>query len=404
MFGNLWHTLRRYYDLLVSGLNRAEIERLVKVDARDMYAYYVRSMRRPAAEEQRWKRLLLFCENLFLTFLLKLTPARRLLYAVALLLFTLAWLHRQWTYAIYTFVILNFLLALELADKLIEKDELAVAREIQLSLLPDASTPVPGFGVATFSDAARSVGGDYYDFVPQPDGSTLAVIGDVSGKGIAAALYMVKVQTLLQLLARECIDPCELLVRLNSHLYPELRRDHFLTMALLKLFPDGRIQFCRAGHAPALLCDGRKARCFWLEPKGAAIGLVPPNGSVEDAAHARRVRGGQRHLPQFEQMLEVEERLLKPDDLLLLFTDGVVETFNGHRQEFGEDRLKKLLLRHRHDTPAQVKSAILEELASFRAGGELWDDITFVVLKRLPQRVTQTHITKEVLEAHGKHR
>lgn len=354
--------LAEFYRLFASGITRTEIERFLKIDTRGMYAFYARAMQRPAVEEKKWKRVLIFCRNLFMAFLLKLSPARRLLYAVAIMLFALALINKNWWDAVYAVLILNFLLALELADKLITKDELEIAREIQLSLLPNHTAPITGFEVATFSDAAKSVGGDYYDFVPLADGSVLVVIGDVSGKGISAALYMVKVQTMLQMFAKESAEPCELLDRLNGQLYRILRRNYFLTIALARLHPTGEMALCRAGHTPALLFDSEKKHCEWLEPKGLAIGLENGQG--------------------FSNKLEVFNRALKPGDLLLLFTDGVIETADTGLAEFGENRLAQILARNSQAQPESIKAILLQELTIFRNGAELRDDTTFVVLKR----------------------
>jgi sigma-B regulation protein RsbU (phosphoserine phosphatase) len=359
-------SLRNFYRLFTSGLTRAEVERLVKVDTRGMYAFYVRSMQRPATGAKPLKRFLTFIRNLFVTFLLKLTPARRLLYGIAFALFVIAIINLDWWYAFYTFLILNFLLALELADKLIAKDELAIAREIQLSLLPQNLLAIPGFEIAAFSDAARSVGGDYYDFIPLSDGSTLIVIGDVSGKGISAALYMVKIQTMLQLFAKETTDLCGLLNSLNDHLYRHLKKNYFLTLALARLYADGTIELCRAGHTPALLYDNQNTRCLWLQPQGLAIGLG--NGQA------------------FKEKLELVQRQLLAGDFLFLFTDGVNETVNGKLVEFGENRLAQLLSKHAQATPESLKSVLLRELTIFREGAELRDDTTFVAIKRNAQR------------------
>ncbi len=355
-------TLKKIYQLFTSDLSRADVERLVKVEARGMYAFYSRQMQKPAREKKRWKRALIFARDLFVTFLLKLTPARRLLYAVGLFLFTLALIDRNWWDSVYAFIILNFLLALELADKLIAKDELEVAREIQLSLLPNASAPMHGFAMAAYSDAAKSVGGDYYDCIALADGSAMIAVGDVSGKGISAALYMVKVQTMLQLFARESGEPCVLLNRLNEQLYRHLRRNYFLTLALLRLHPDGFIEFCRAGHTPTLVYDGEKKHCEWLEPKGLAIGLES-NGRFRDS-------------------LEVSRRQLKSGDILLLFTDGVIETADARLHEFGESRLAQILSRHAEASAEVIKSVLLFELNAFRNGADLRDDTTFVIIKR----------------------
>ncbi|MDZ7290723.1 MAG: PP2C family protein-serine/threonine phosphatase [candidate division KSB1 bacterium] len=362
MFDKTLQSLQDFYRLFTSDLTRAEIERLVKVDARGMYAYYMRSMEQPAAKVTRWKRLLIFARNLFVAFLLKLPPARRLLYAIAFMLFALALINRNWWNVVYAFLILNFLLALELTDKLMTRDELTVAREIQLSLLPTQATSLPGFEFATFSDAAKSVGGDYYDFIPLSDGSMLVVIGDVSGKGISAALYMVQVQTMLRLFVKDSAAPRDLLNHLNSQLHRVLRRNYFLTVALARLYPNGEMELCRAGHTPALIYDNAEKFCLWLEPKGIAIGLE--NGQ------------------NFSSKLESAKRLMKSGDLLLLFTDGVVETANGQLMEFGENRLAQILARNYQASPESIKAMLVHELASFRSGAELRDDTTFVVIKR----------------------
>jgi sigma-B regulation protein RsbU (phosphoserine phosphatase) len=355
-------SLKKFYRLFASDLSRAEIERLVKVDTAGMYAFYLRHTQKPDLAKKPWKRALIFCRDLFVTFLLKLTPARRLLYALAVLFFALALFDKNWWDAVYAFVILNFLLALELADKLIAKDELEVAREIQLSLLPNQSAPISGFEMVAFSDAAKSVGGDYYDFITLADGSALIAIGDVSGKGISAALYMVKVQTMLQMFAKESGEPGVLLDRLNNQLYRSLRRNYFLTLALLRLYPNGEIELCRAGHTPMLFYDSEKKHCLWLEPKGIAIGLE--NGAG------------------FRSKLEVSKRFLQPGDLVLLFTDGVIETADGRLMEFGENRLAQILSRNWQTSPESIKAILLQELNVFRNGAELRDDTTFVIIKR----------------------
>jgi sigma-B regulation protein RsbU (phosphoserine phosphatase) len=188
------------------------------------------------------------------------------------------------------------------------------------------------------------------------------VIGDVSGKGISAALYMVKVQTMLQLFAKESADPCGLLVHLNDHLYRQLKRNYFLTLALARLHPNGAMELCRAGHTPALLYDNEKKHCTWIEPKGLAIGLG--NGQL------------------FKEKLELVKKNLQTGDFLLLFTDGVSETVNGKLVEFGENRLAQILSKNAQATPDSLKSILLHELTIFRGGAELRDDTTFVVIKR----------------------
>ncbi|MBI2620385.1 MAG: serine/threonine-protein phosphatase [Ignavibacteriales bacterium] len=368
-------SLRDFYDVFRTGLTSAEIEKLLSDDARGMYSFYVRNMppRNPA--QSRFIRFLKFSWHLFLAFLLKLTPARRLFYAIALLLVGLAFWDSDLMKAFYGFLILNFLLALELADKLVTRDELEFARQIQLSLLPDSLIPVEGFAIASHSDVAESVGGDYYDLIPMNDGSTMVVVGDVSGKGISAALYMVKVQTALQLLAKEVTDPRELMIRLNEYLYKKLRRNFFLTITILKVYHDGKILCCRAGHMPALLLDARLRTCSWIQPRGTAIGLAPP-------AVADKSKGNGETHTMFEQSLEIEQLSMEKGDTLILYTDGVIESVNRHREEFGEGRLMQVVLDSAGEDVDEVKERLIKSIASFRNGEELRDDTTFVILKR----------------------
>lgn len=386
MFNKTVDSMRGFYRLMTSDLSMAEIERLIKVDTREMYEYYLRSTERPVGSGARWKRFVLFVKNMFITFLLKLTPARRFLYFIAICLFALFLFQRDWQVALYAFVIVNFLLALELADKLVARDELSVAREIQLSLLPQITRPIAGFEIATFSDAAKSVGGDYFDFINLPDGSTVAVIADISGKGMSAALYMVKVQTMLQTYAREARSIQDLLIRLNDQLYCQFKRNYFLTMTLLVIHADGLIQICRAGHTPALYYDSDENRCLWIAPKGMAIGMVPSSRWVAPNPITTTPRliisSQQRQRMFFNDLLEIDSRRVDQGDILLLYTDGVSETFNERYQEFGDERLVDILNRYRNASPGALKEIILQEFAFFRGSGELRDDITFMVMRR----------------------
>ncbi len=361
--------LHRFYELFARGLTTAEIERLIKVDTPGMYEFYARHMPRAPVSQKPLRRMLQFSRNLFVTFLMKLTPARRLLYAVALVCVILAFWQSDMSWLFNAFLILNFLLALELADKLVAKDELAIAREIQLSLLPHQDLHWAGFSAVGFSDAALTVGGDYYDFIITPQGGCLVVIGDVSGKGISAALYAAKVQTLLQVCARESQDPRELMVRLNEHLLRELKRRYFLTLAIVRLQPNGDMQFCRAGHTPALRFESQRQDCIWLKPNGLAIGLA-----------TERNAGQQNSI--FRDNLQVIHTALAAGDALLLYTDGVSETCNPDRQEFGEERLHRLLLHHHHAPAETIREVLLQELAQFRRGADMRDDTTFVIIKR----------------------
>jgi serine phosphatase RsbU (regulator of sigma subunit) len=263
---------------------------------------------------------------------------------------------------------------MELADKLITKDELSIARDIQLSLQPASTATFPGYKLAAHSEAAKQVGGDYYDILTLPDGNTLIIIGDVSGKGISSALYVVKMQTALQLFASETSDPRELLLRLNSHVYGQLRRNYFLSLFLVKLHSDGTVDLCRAGHPPALLYRSTQQVISWLQPNGIAVGMAPSsNGSSES---------GQKMNTDFGSSLETQSVQLQQDDILFLFTDGVSESVNANGKEFGQERISGLFKSFSNEPVEELRARIIDELAQHRAGKDLRDDTTFVLLKR----------------------
>ena len=378
-------SLRDFYKLFTSGLTSAEIEKLVNSDARGMYTFYVKNMTPRNPNDSKVVRFFKFVWYLFLAFLMKMTPARRLFYAIALFLVVLGFWDGDLMKLFYAFLVINFLMAMELADKLVTRDDLEFARQIQLSLLPDRVAPIEGFEVATHSEVAQSVGGDYFDFLPVKDGSTIVVIGDVSGKGISAALYMVKVQTALQMLAQETDNPRQLLLRLNEYLYRQLKRNFFLTVSLMRVFPDGEIRFCRAGHMPALRLDASRQLCAWIHPKGTAIGLAPPDQKTN------RRGNGETHTV-FEKSLEIEEMVLDEGDTIVLYTDGVIESVNRTNEEYGETRLMQILLDSNGATAEEMKDRLLKSLGHFRNGEELRDDTTFVVLRRMgrPSSIKRT--------------
>jgi phosphoserine phosphatase RsbU/P len=338
-----------------------------------MYEFYRRSMESVEGERKGFKRSIKFAWHLFVAFLLKLTPPRRLMYAVAFVFIIVAMSEGKAASAVYSFVIITFLLAMELADKLITKDELSIARDIQLSLQPASDVIVPGYSLTAHSEAAKQVGGDYYDILNLPDSSTLAIIGDVSGKGISSALYVVKMQTALQLFATETNDPRELLIRLNSHVYGQLKRNYFLSLFLVKLRSDGMVDLCRAGHPPALLCRASDNSTTWLKPNGIAVGMAPSSNDCADSEQKNTC---------FGNSLESQALQMERGDVLFLFTDGVIESVDLYGKEYGLERLAELVKHCAGETVEQMRQCIISELSRHRAGADLRDDTTFVLLKR----------------------
>ena len=366
--------LQSLHNILTRDLTWNDLKKSLNEDMRGMYEFYARSMKSVEGERNKVKRSIKFVLHLFVAFLLKLTPPRRLMYAVAFLFILIGSSEGKAASAIYSFIIVTFLLAMELADKLITKDELSVARDIQLSLQPTRDLKVPGYELLAHSEAAKQVGGDYYDILNLPDSSTLAVIGDVSGKGISSALYVVKMQTALQLFATETSNPRELLIRLNSHVFGQLKRNYFFSLILVKLNPDGNVELCRAGHPPAMLCRAADNSITWLKPDGIAVGIAPSSNGNSGS--------GQKNL-SFSSSLEMQTIQMQQDDLLFLYTDGVTESVDKNGKEYGLDRIAGLIRYCAKDTLKQMRQHIIAELDLHCAGADLRDDTTFVLLKRI---------------------
>ena len=238
---------------------------------------------------------------------------------------------------------------------------LEVAREVQERLLPEKLPRVPGLDAAAAYRSAEQIGGDYYDIFPIAGGSFCAVIADVSGKGVPAALLMSALRASIHALALEGMSSAPMLAeRLNTLLYKASASARYATMFLCVYEPESRsLTYVNAGHNPPLLLrtDGLILR---LDRGGLVTGLLP------DATYEAGV---------------IE---LSPGDLLTAFTDGVSEATNRKGEEWGEESIAAALLELREApnlTAGEVVRAILRKLDAFTANAAQTDDITLLVLR-----------------------
>ncbi|MGD1043872.1 MAG: SpoIIE family protein phosphatase [Bacteroidota bacterium] len=240
------------------------------------------------------------------------------------------------------------------------KEELDLARKIQQGLFPKKNPEISGLDIAGVSVPALSVGGDYYDFIQLSPNKILAVVADVSGKGMSAALYMSKVQGMVQLAAHIYSTPKEMLTNINRRIFDGMDRKSFITM-ILALFDlkKKEVRICRAGHNKALLSVDGKIR--FLEGGGIGLGLE---------------RG-----PLFENAIEEVRIPIKPDSLFLFYTDGITEAMNDKQQQLGEDAIVDLLKVKRYQSAERIQHAILTTVEKFRGSAEQHDDVTMVVVK-----------------------
>lgn len=241
------------------------------------------------------------------------------------------------------------------------KAQLEVAREAQALMLPEAPPQIPGLAISAVCRPAREVGGDLYDFLPAEDGRLGILIGDVSGKGMVASLYMTLTKGLTLAVSEERHEPAEVLRRVNEGLHQQTERGTFVTAWLGLLDPEtGHLVHARAGHNPVLWRRTARRETLALKPKGLPLGAV-----------------GDR---MFGSALEQDEIHLEPGDALFIYSDGLTEAMNARQEEFGDDRLEEIISRLDGVPAAKARDAVLAEVEAFVAGAPQHDDMTLLVL------------------------
>jgi len=237
--------------------------------------------------------------------------------------------------------------------------ELEIAREVQEQLFPQHRPAVPGLDYCGHCRPARVVGGDYYDFLELPEGRLGIAIGDVSGKGVGAALMMAGLEASLRAQASVGYDPAELMTRVNRLVCRASSVNRYVTLFYGEYDPRSReLLYVNAGHNPPVVLRRPAAggRVFRLETGGPVIGIAQ------------------------QQCYQQDSFPLEPGDLAVLFTDGVSESMNGREEEWGEDRLIEFA-RTCLGLPAfDAMTRILAAAEAFAAGASQHDDMTLVVL------------------------
>lgn len=237
--------------------------------------------------------------------------------------------------------------------------ELERAAEIQRRLLPAKPPDVVGLDLAGYNAPCRTVGGDYYDFLPYADGRVALLIGDVSGKGMGAALLMSSLQARCRVVFENPGDLGAQVADLNRITAANCPANCFITFCAAVLDPaGGELRYCNAGHnAPLLLHANGDLES--LETTGLVLGIMPNVSYRENTCHLNR------------------------NDLLLLFSDGVTEACRPEsEEEFGESRVAQVLHQQRNQPAPVVLEAIKAEIASFTGGAQAADDVTLVTARR----------------------
>ena len=379
---------RQWFDTYTRDLSAEDLQRLFTHDTRDAYRFFSRGLDEDhLARLPLWKRMALRSRQVFVAFTLKLPAARRALYIGALLIamlgvlklfrgfavvdvpfgvpfFHIALLVPAWadgTFALLVSLLLvNLLVLLEVADRLSLKGELEVAREIQLAMLPSGTYTANDIEICGATRPANTVGGDFYDVLPLPDGRIVIAVGDVAGKGSPAALLMALLLAMLRTLVDEELEPRALVERLNSQIWRHSPASRFITIFYAVYTPaTGVLTYVNAGQNPPLIrhSDGTFER---LGGTGVALGMFDRStyGSVDTR--------------------------IDPGEILILYSDGITEAENPSGQPLEEPGLQAIVETYRADTPAQLGLHILREVERYAQASRFTDDLTILILKRKP--------------------
>jgi phosphoserine phosphatase RsbU/P len=378
--------LREFVSGYTRDLKAEDLGRLFTRDAREAYEFFARTIDPKELEGLRWHRRLVVQLRLFFTaFTMKLSPARRVVYAASIIfavvgIFNLMQL-QQVAQAnvgrvrvilpglalpdgvlslVIAFLLVNLIVLLEVADRLSLKNDLEIAREIQKAMLPPGRFRAPGADVAGFSRPANTVGGDFYEILPLGDGRLVTAVGDVAGKGSPASLLMALLLAMMRTLTDERLEPADLMARLNVQVCRQSPGNRFITIFYSVLdLASGELTYVNAGHTPPL--------------------LIRSNGTVE------RLQSGGVALGMFDRSrFDTGRVLLRPDDLLAVYSDGITEAENPKGQPFDEQGLETVLAAERRNNVAATCAAVVRAVERHTADTRLADDLTLLLLRRSP--------------------
>jgi len=239
--------------------------------------------------------------------------------------------------------------------------ELDLARQVQLSLLPVDRPTIDGYEFFDYYRAANKIGGDYFDYVALPDGRLAAIVADVSGHGIAAAMVMTKLAAEARFCLATISQPGEVVARLNNLLCANGVEDRFVTMVMLVLNPNSHeLTVVNAGHSsPVVRNSEGNVESLPHDHAGLILGVM------EDASYE----------PLVYQ--------LQPGDAVTIFTDGIIEAMDPDGSQYGDDRLKERITKDGNEGVESLGRHVIDDVAEFVGDGVQTDDVCLVCLKRL---------------------
>jgi phosphoserine phosphatase RsbU/P len=367
--------LDKFWLRVTEGMELSQLWRQFSTDARASYRLYQKDFAARAPKETRPKGFFHTAQEFAWAILEKLTPARRILLLLGVVLLILpsgAFTYHdkagevqvgEFEFHFFGGALLFILLMLEIADRVVMKRDLEIARDIQRWLLPATPPQAPGFSVAFATRPANTVAGDFYDVFARPSTDSspphfLLVVADVAGKSVPAALLMATFQASLKTLSSTQCSLAELILGMNHYASSNSQGGLRFTTAFLAEFdPASRtLTYTNAGHNPPLI-RRNSGEIEHLDRGGMPLGIDP------DATY------------------DSGQATLQPGDWLIIFTDGLVEALNAREEEYGEQRLLNVLQAGATATPDELLRRIMSDLDVYVGATPQHDDITCMLVK-----------------------
>ncbi len=355
-----------FYDVLKDDFRRGDFKHSVKKDYRELKDYMFDDERQKRLNEMKpLKRTLFVSWWLLKGLFFKLTPARRLLLLLAIILiYTSNNIEYADTYVSIVIepgmigcLILLFIIMLELKDKLIAHEELEEGHSVQKALMPEQSPRVDGWSLWLYTRSANEVGGDLVDYMKIRENLYSVTLADVAGKGLSAALLTAKLQATVRALAPDVNSLTELAEKLNKIFVRDSLPNIFASMVHAEFSSDsGKVRLINAGHLPPLISKNKKIT--QLEKGGAALGIM---------AEAKFL----------EQEIELQK-----GELMFIYSDGLSEARNMNGEFWGDERLTAILQMLSMFPVNEIGDRMLAEVDRFIGEAKPHDDISIAVLRR----------------------
>jgi sigma-B regulation protein RsbU (phosphoserine phosphatase) len=347
-------------------INLEDIKKTIRRDFKEAKEFYLEEDRiEQLGHMGRLKSWFFTSIWLFKGMYLKLTTVRRILLVGSLILIFISIsatigetnVRLDSNLKILGGIILLFILMLELKDKLLARDELVAGRTVQEALLPEESPEIPGWDVWLYSKPANDVGGDLIDYIRVSKNRFGITLGDVSGKGLPAALFMAKLQSTLRALVTEFDSISELANKINEIFHRDTVPKNFASLIYLELDSgSSQIDMLNAGHIPPLILRGNNI--LFLGKGDRALGI-----SAKVSYRSKKVD-------------------IEPEDMLVIYSDGVTESQNESGEFFGQDRLEACVRKLSEMTTSEAGPIIVEEVLQFTGEAPQHDDLSIVLIKK----------------------